>query len=107
MADLLFLVPTVACFARGTDPAYMARIQALMDLENSIFTNADYHTLNRWPGGVGTPVTLTWSFVPDGLSIPSGVGEPIAPSNLFATLDAAYASQGGRAAWVRAFLAVR
>lgn len=57
----------------------------------------------RWSGSQGTPRKLTWSFVPDGLSISNGIGEGVAPSSLFATLDAKFASQGGRATWIQRF----
>ena len=40
---------------------------------------ARYFLAGRWPGTQGSPLTLTWSFVPDGLSIN---GEP---SELFTT----------------------
>jgi serralysin len=57
----------------------------------------------RWSGGQGNPRKLTWSFVPDGLSISNGIGEGVAPSSLFATLDARFSSQGGRATWIQRF----
>jgi hypothetical protein len=38
----------------------------------------------------GRPITLTWSFIPDGTSIPGSSGEPVSPSNLIAFLDARY-----------------
>lgn len=100
--------PMAVCFAPGTTPEYMAAVTRLVDLQNQFFYgNADYHINNTWPVTQGSPLTLTWSFVPDGLSIPGGGGgEPTAPSNLFATMDGAFASQGGRAAWVAKFQAV-
>ncbi|MBI5153859.1 matrixin family metalloprotease, partial [Candidatus Poribacteria bacterium] len=42
------------------------------------------------------PVTITYSFVPDGTSIGGYNGEPDAPSELFARMDTAF---GGTAAW--------
>jgi len=56
---------------------------------------------DRWEGGQGDPRELTWSLVPDGLLIFNGVGEGDGPSTLFATLDAKFASQGGRSVWIR------
>jgi hypothetical protein len=40
--------------------------------------------------GQGDPTTITWGFVPDGLSISGAVGEPTSPSNLRAFLDGIY-----------------
>lgn len=52
----------------------------------------------------GAPVHLTWSFVPDGLNINAGpTGDTAGPSTLFATLDAQFAAQGGRATWISRF----
>jgi hypothetical protein len=62
-----------------------------------------YQLTGRWSGAQGTPRALTWSFAPDGLSIPSGVGEPVANSELFARMDALFAAQGGRATWINRF----
>lgn len=56
---------------------------------------------DRWEGDQGDPRELTWSLVPDGLLIDDGVGEGDKPSTLFATLDEKFASQGGRAVWIR------
>lgn len=56
---------------------------------------------DRWEGEQGDPRVLTWSLVPDGLLIYDGVGEGDRPSTLFATLDAKFASQGGRPVWIR------
>lgn len=105
-----------ACFDAANPPS-----QEVMDrLEEAMRTAIDesglkYQVGSRWSGSwtgpsgtasygaLGDPITISWSFVPDGLSIPSGVGEPVANSVLFANLDAAYAAQGGRATWVNRF----
>jgi hypothetical protein len=63
----------------------------------------EYWLGGRWSGSQGSPRKLTWSFVPDGLSISNGIGEGVAPSSLFATLDSKFASQGGRATWIQRF----
>ncbi len=90
-----------ACFANGTHPDVVAFVnQALYQPTPD---DLRYNISSRWSGAQGTPRALTWSFLPDGVSISSGVGEPTAPSNLFATLDAQFASQGGRAVWVQRF----
>ncbi|MBX3377703.1 MAG: immunoglobulin domain-containing protein [Phycisphaeraceae bacterium] len=104
----LVLAPVVACFAPGTDPVYVRRVEAIVAQMNQLqFGGApDYQLTSRWSGAQGTPRALLWSFMPDGVVIPSGAGEPQSASNLFATLDAAFASQGGRATWVSRFTSV-
>ncbi|MCK5943042.1 MAG: matrixin family metalloprotease [Planctomycetes bacterium] len=60
----------------------------------------DFQPVTRWGataisgGGLqdGDPTTITYSFVPDGTFIPSGVGEPAAGSNMFAVLNSAFGS---------------
>jgi hypothetical protein len=87
-------VPRVYCFAPGTDPAIMAYYDQLEHYDPIL----RYELANRWPGTEGDPITLRWSFVPDGLIIDSGV-----PSNLFASLDAQFG--GNRALWISKFQA--
>ncbi|MEX2219269.1 MAG: immunoglobulin domain-containing protein [Phycisphaerales bacterium] len=95
--------PIVACFAEGTDPAYVERIHTYVELHNQLFYAADYNLGSRWSGSQGTPRTLSWSLVPDTVFIPGGIGEPSSNSNLFATMDSGFAAQGGRATWVNRF----
>jgi serralysin len=65
---------------------------------------ARYNQNNRWPGAAGSPITLTWSFVPDGLNIPAAVpGESSGNSVLFAQMDAKFG--GNRALWIAQFQA--
>ncbi|HLO39418.1 MAG TPA: matrixin family metalloprotease [Phycisphaerales bacterium] len=93
-----------ACYDPENPPS--AEIMAWMEenLYAGGFTNGgwsdNYNVGTRWsPGSQGDPYTVTWSFVPDGLSIPSGVGEPTAPSVLFARMDTRWA----RATWIGYF----
>jgi len=51
---------------------------------------------DRWPGAEGDPITLTWSFVPDGAQ------QGVFGSQLFAKMDADFAIQG-RAFWIQQF----
>jgi hypothetical protein len=91
--------PVFVCFAPGTPPdvvEYVSKIEQ-QGLDDPM---ARYNLTSRWSGSQGTPRALTWSFAPDGLSIPGGVGEPTSPNTLFATLDARFASLGGRAYWI-------
>ena len=92
--------PGCACFAPDTDPDIIALT------ENRLFgprTEA-YTASARWSatahgsgGSYGTPVTLTYSFVADGM-ISSSSGS--FPSDLYATLDGQF---GSTAAWKQAF----
>ena len=43
----------------------------------------------------GNPTTLTWSFVPDGTTINSGVGEPVSGSSLISFLDGLHGAGPG------------
>jgi len=88
--------PKVACFAEGTSQAYMDQVQNLVFQLNG----SQFFLASRWSGAQGSPRTITWSLAPDGLSIPGDIGEPTAPNNLFASLDADFAAQGGRATWI-------
>lgn len=89
------------CFTPDTDPRIVAAFEQAMD---SLFPQR-FQTTGRWSGNVasgfaglrGEPITLTWSFIPDGTFIPSGTGEPAGPSNLFASLDSRYG--GNTDAW--------
>lgn len=87
--------PIAACFANSVP---LSLVQAL---EAALRDNQDFQLVNRWSttatngGGLGqgAPTTITYSFVPDGTPINGGVGEPAAPSNLFAAFNAAFPSQ--------------
>ncbi len=86
--------------------------QQMIDEVNSLYILADrYNATSRWSttasggtGSQGDPITLLWSFAPDGLSIPNGVGEGVANNELFARMDALFAGAGGRATWVQQFV---
>jgi hypothetical protein len=94
-----------ACFDEGTDPEKIESFHAALDA--AIWSNPEYYLSgSRWSPTVAGELrsTISWSLVPDGLSIPSqgsyDNGGAAGPSNLFATLDAQYASIGGRARWI-------
>ena len=90
--------PVMACYAEGTPLTTIALV------ENALgrFWGDRYNAGNSWNGtAVNTVYTIRWSFVPDGLNIPSGVGEPAAPSTLFASMDAKFG--GNRALWISKF----
>jgi len=94
--------PIAVCFAPGT-PEEVVRLFNTVPLG---FDNAAprYQATSRWSATAtgaasftqGSPVTLTYSFVPDGVNIPGGAGEAASPSALFAFLDGIY---GSTATW--------
>jgi hypothetical protein len=96
-----------ACFDPFNPPS-----QEMIDEVNALYIFGErYNVGSRWTstasggtGSQGDPITLLWSFVPDGLSIPSGVGEGAAASNLFSRMDTLFAASGGRAVWVQQFV---
>jgi len=64
-------------FAEGTDPETVARIynMILQPLEDQL--NQRYFTGGRWPvGALGSPITVTYSFPPDGITMDAGSGNP-------------------------------
>ncbi|HHB13336.1 MAG TPA: matrixin family metalloprotease, partial [Chromatiales bacterium] len=90
------------CFAPGTPPEYAASItRQFSRAGHSLGLVQSFRTGARWTstatdgGGLrqGEPITLTWSYVPDGTQIGGSAGEPAAPSNLHAWLDGLYGSQ--------------
>lgn len=95
--------PIAVCFAQGTPDAYVAQITAQVELINAQIMQTRYFLGSRWPGNQGAPTEVTWSFVPDTLSIPNQIGEGTANSSLFSRMDALFASQGGRATWIHRF----
>ena len=91
-------MPPVTCFAEGTDPAIVASVnQALARYLEQNFFNAPA----QW-GSQGQPITLTWSLVPDGVTIPGdpNVGDATSPNSLFASMDAKFGGIANRATWI-------
>jgi uncharacterized repeat protein (TIGR01451 family) len=95
------------CFAPGTDPAYVKKIYANLAGGQSALPppplfqfvdGARWATTATSGGGLtqGSPTILTWSVVPDGLTIPiagSIPGEVAGPSTLRARLNALYGNE--------------
>jgi len=79
-------------FAPGVDASYVAAMYSALPPQPEFFTT------QQW-GVQGAQTVVTWSLIPDGLSIPGFVGGPEA-SDLFAQMDAKFAAQGGRATWI-------
>jgi serralysin len=88
-----------ACFAEGTREDVMAHVMDQLGFPDEF----RYNLVNRWPGSQGDPLVLTWSFIPDGVTIPSGIGEGSGTNELFSRMDSLFASQGGRATWILRF----
>ena len=95
------------CWGHDTSDAYRrsfegVRFLALADSGNTNIPQSIFQGDDRWSftatdgftGSSGTPVTITWSFVPDGTSVPDGGsdanGDTTRPSDLIAKLNAAY-----------------
>ena len=79
-----------------------AQTDAAMALWNAVMQGpTQFNPVTRWSttatdgGGLndGDPTTLTYSFVPDGTTVPAANGAPAGPSTLFATFNAAFPSQ--------------
>jgi hypothetical protein len=97
--------PMQACFYPGTDPKVVERVTQL--LYTSPPNPLDYYLGARWSttangstGSQGNPIILTYSFVPDGVSIPGGVGEPTSSNILYATMNSLF---GSEAVWKAKF----
>lgn len=83
------------CFAPDTDPEYVDRLSRRLYGDPS--SPLDYTINDRWvstaygsAGSTGDPITLTYSFVPDGVTVPdldppNGFGDN--PSNLYAMMN--------------------
>lgn len=84
--------PPIFCYEEGTDPERMSRLWELVP-ELNPYARYQFNDNNRWGGSglQGQPLTLTWSLVPDGLSVDGGTSE------LFSRLDAQF---GNRALWI-------
>ncbi|MFZ4574389.1 MAG: PKD domain-containing protein [Phycisphaerales bacterium] len=91
-------------FAACWDPNFppSPEVQAAMTqaMQQALQFNANV----RWTiaGSNGDPINLTWSFVPDGLNIPSGIGEAAAASSLFTRMDTLFGA-ANRATWIAQF----
>ena len=96
-----------ACWdAAAGDQEAIDAFNAAITLGQSAGT--EFQQTSRWSStalsggglGQGQVTTITYSFVPDGTSIPSGTGEPAGNSNMFAWLNGIY---GNAATWQQIF----
>jgi len=99
--------PLAVCFAEGTDEEVVRIVSQIIYGVNGPLA---YQGGTRWSstahggtGGQGDPITITYSFVPDGVSVPNGIGEGVAPSELYAHMNALF---GSEAVWRSKFAQV-
>jgi hypothetical protein len=88
--------PPTFCFAPDTDPHIVETFAAAdrtLRLRFSLANRWTSTATNASTGSNGSPITLTWGIVPDGVSLPASNGSPVAPSNLRAFLDNLYGSE--------------
>ena len=94
--------PPAVCFAPDTPKEV---IEEFTDTFSAEYGPEAYFLGGRWPGSQGSPKTLTWSFVPDGLTIPAAGSwdnnGQSGPSELFSRMDALFG--GNRALWISQF----
>jgi len=103
-------LPPTICFAEGTDPKIMGALQKTLQdsfvkqVGDAAFAAKAFQLGQRWSwtalmgtnsNSQGEAVVLTWGMLPDGINIPSGVGEPSSPNNLINRLNAIYYPSGG------------
>jgi Big-like domain-containing protein/matrixin len=94
------LAPFAVCFAPGTSEAAMQETLARAGSPGKVAAFQAFEGL-RWsstatdagPLRQGDPMTLTWSVVPDGTSVPGSFGGGALPSDLRAYLDGIHGSE--------------
>lgn len=93
-----------ACFTPETDPevieAFAEAIARSRTSDRFIGSVRWTSTASGGTGFTGDPITLTYSFPPDGTTIPNGIGEGTQPNNLNAWLNGIY---GNQATWQALF----
>ncbi len=93
--------PVSVLIHSDTDPErYDEIMQQIIDYyaSQNVSSKSNYWTAGRWTqtatdattGSTGNPITLTWNYVPDGLMISGGVGEPASPSDLVAVFSSVF-----------------
>ena len=90
--------PMDACFYPGTDPKIVERVTQALAAQSQ--NPLDYYLGTRWSttangstGSQGNPIIITYSFVPDGVSISGGSGEPTSNNVLYATMNSLFGSE--------------
>ena len=100
------LGPMAACFAEGSNPT-LQQMRALNEMIEASGYGSRYNRSTRWSstviggvGAVGDPITITWSFIPDGTAINDSFGNDV--SSTFADMDIKFG--GNRALWITQFV---
>ncbi len=100
------LGPMAACFAEGSNPT-LQQMRALNEAIEASGYGSRYNRSARWGstvigsvGAVGDPITITWSFIPDGTALNDSFGNDT--SSLFADMDTKFG--GNRALWITQFV---
>ncbi|MBU0509458.1 matrixin family metalloprotease [bacterium] len=100
-SQFLDMSPGAVCFAPGTPDEYMAEWEARIfgdrALDFRIGDRWQYTATNGYTGSPGSPITLTYSFIPDGVTIDGS------PSQLFSRLNSLF---GNPQAWQQQFALV-
>jgi hypothetical protein len=93
-------VPIACCYDPGETPdwdhVHECELALESGFESQIFARWTATATNPSTGVAGDPITLRYSFIPDGTPMYGGAGEPATPSNLFATFNPLF---GSAAAW--------
>lgn len=96
------------CFAPGTTASYVRKMIDRLPPVPAGQIAPQYQIGARWsstastPGGTGTrgnPIMLTYSFAPDGTSMPDSAGESATPNDLTSRFNTAFSALGGEATW--------
>jgi len=96
MVDGMFQPQSCALFAPGTPWERVEEVTAAMEQD----LNTRFSLQGSTWFGQGNSGTLTYSFPPDGLTIPAAIqGEPTAPNEIHARLNDIFSSQGGEPFW--------
>lgn len=96
MVDGMIQPQSCALFAPGTPWERVEEVTAALHGDENLRFSLQGST---W-FGQGNSGTLTYSFPPDGLTIPAAIqGEPTAPNEIHARLNTIFASQGGEPFW--------
>ena len=90
-------IPVMYCF----DPSQPPSQEVMQMVEAAIRGYAGRYNANAsWSANPGTPITLTWSFVPDGVQINDNFSN--SQSNLFSRMDQLFGA-ANRAVWIAQF----
>ena len=94
--------PVMPCFTPGTPIALVTAFETAV-FGDVVDTGERFNQTTRWVNTANTsgaqqgdPVTLTYSFPSDGVSVPNGIGEGVGPNALNSFMDGIY---GNRNTW--------